>query len=137
MLSCSPSGSGEPREPELSEAPQSTVLVPTLRVTVTGGAVALDLIVANAGAEPVVLTFGTSQRYDFVVLGEDGAEVWRWSADRMFTQAVAEEEVPAGAALEYHEAWPQAGPGRFRVVATVESIDHPLELTAEFEVPAD
>ena len=110
-------------------------LVPMLRVRVSGDTVALDLAVANPDAAAVQVTFSSSQRYDFVVLDESGTEVWRWSADRMFSQALSEEEVPAGAVLEYHEVWPEAVAGTFRVVASFESTNHPLELTAEFVVP--
>lgn len=103
----------------------------------SGDAVGLDLAVANADTVAVRVTFSSSQRYDFAVLDEAGDEVWRWSAERMFTQAITEEVVPAGAVLEYHEEWPDAVAGRYRVVARFESIDHPLELAADFEVPAD
>jgi len=110
--------------------------VPTLRVRVAGDTVSFDLTVANAGDTSVTLSFATSQRYDFVVLDASGAEAWRWSADRMFAQALSEEAVSAGGVLEYHETWQASLPGVYRVEARLESTDHPLSLVAEFEVPA-
>lgn len=121
----------------MSDPAGAPELVPTLRVRVSDDTVRLELAVANADTAPVHVTFGSSQRYDFVVLDEGGVELWRWSADRMFAQALSEDVVPAGAVLEYHEEWPDVVAGRFRAVARFESIDHPLELVAEFEVPAE
>lgn len=118
----------------MAESPDVPPLVPTLRVRVAGDTVTLELTVANGGREPVVLTYGTSQRYDFAVRDAAGAEVWRWSADRMFAQSVTEEAVPAGGTVEYREVWVAAGRGVYRVVASLTATDHPVELEAEFEV---
>lgn len=120
----------------MTEPSNASELVPTLRVRVAGDTVSFDLAVANAGDAPVTLSFATSQRYDFVVRDGSGAEVWRWSADRMFAQARSEESVAAGTVLEYAETWQAPGPGDYRVEARLESSDHPVRLQAEFEVPA-
>jgi hypothetical protein len=120
----------------MAEPSDATGLVPTLRVHVAGDTVSFDLSVANGGDAPVTLTFATSQRYDFVVVDASGTEVWRWSADRMFTQAISESTVPPGGVVEYHERWRTAAPGAYRVEGRLVSTDHPLELRAEFEVPA-
>lgn len=121
----------------MAEPSEVTGLVPTLRVRVVVDTVFFDLVVANAGEAPMTLSFATSQRYDFRVLDETGTEVWRWSADRVFGQALSEESVPAGGVLEYHEMWLTTMRGRFRAGAWLVSTDHPLELQTEFEVPAE
>jgi len=136
LVSCNRTDSREAGSVPLSGSAGEAVLVPTLRVRVSGDTVALALTVANAGREGVRLSFGTAQRYDFAVRNEAGVEVWRWSAERMFGQVAGEEEVPSGGVLEYHEAWVARAAGRYRVVARLESSDHPLELESEFEVPA-
>jgi len=120
----------------VAEPSDGVELVPTLRVRVVVDTVFFDLVVANGGTEVATLAFGTSQRYDFVVRDESGAEVWRWSADRMFGQAVSEASVPVGGVLEYHESWVTAARGRYRAEARLVSTDHPLALETEFEVPA-
>jgi hypothetical protein len=120
----------------MTEPAGAGALVPTLRVRVAGDSVSFDLAVANGAESAVVLSFATSQRYDFVVRDAAGAEVWRWSADRMFTQVLSEETVPAGGLLEYHGTWRADSPGSYRVEARLESSDHPLSLLAEIEVPA-
>jgi hypothetical protein len=121
----------------MTESPDTVALVPTLRVRVAGDTVTLDFRVANGGGSPVKLTYGTSQRYDFVVVDEAGAEVWRWSAERMFAQAVTEETLAAGAAVEYREVWVAPKRGRYRAVASLVSLDHGIGLETEFEVPAE
>ena len=135
LVSCNRTDSREAGSVPVSGSPAAG-LVPTLRVRVSRDTVALALTVANPGRAGVRLSFGTAQRYDFVVLDESGVEVWRWSAERMFGQVAGEEEVPSGGVLEYHEAWVARTAGRYRVVARLESSDHPLELESEFEVPA-
>src|SRR5687768_11016434 len=62
-------------------------LVSSLRVE-TGDTVVLTLQVTNPTAAPVPFTFSSGQTYDFIVRPAGaGAEVWRWSGDRGFTQA--------------------------------------------------
>jgi len=48
-------------------------------------------MVALPEDEDMVLSFRTSQRFDFVVLDEDEEEVWRWSKDKAFMQVIGEE----------------------------------------------
>jgi len=136
LVSCTPTDSRGTRSPAMAEPTSASELVPTLRVRVAGDTVAFDLTVANGGETAVTLTFATSQRYDFVVRDGTGAEVWRWSGERMFAQAMSEEAVPAGGVLEYHEVWRAPSPGGYGVEARLESTDHPVVLQAEFEVPA-
>jgi hypothetical protein len=121
----------------MAEPSDATGLVPTLRVRVAGDTVSFDLSVANGGDAPVTLTFATSQRYDFVVVDESGAEVWRWSADRMFGQALSEVALPVRGVLAYHGSWYPKTRGRFRAVARLMSTNHPIRIEAEFEEPAE
>jgi hypothetical protein len=126
-----------PPEEERTGVAQGEVvrLVPTLAVVVAGDSVRFTFRVANAGAAAVDLTFGSGQRFDIVVSDGAGSEVWRWSEDRMFTQAVSEERVEAGSALEYEARWDPSGrEGVYRAVARLVSSDQPLELDTEFEL---
>jgi len=45
------------------------------------------LMVTNTGNNTERIDLRSGQRYDFIV-SRDGREVWRWSADKMFTQAL-------------------------------------------------
>lgn len=110
-------------------------LLPTMSVVVTDDSVRFRLRVANNGATEVTASFGSSQRYDFVVEDAAGMEVWRWGADRMFGQALGEERLEPGGVLEYSAAWAPGGlSGSYRAVARLVSSDRPVELSTEFEL---
>lgn len=66
-----------------------------------GEPIVLTLRLVNGTREPVSLTFHTGQRFDFVVRNQEGREVWRWAAGRMFTQVLGQETVPPSGALVY------------------------------------
>ncbi|MDB4948160.1 MAG: hypothetical protein JWM27_809 [Gemmatimonadetes bacterium] len=99
-----------PPHPAAMPAPRSAEpLVSSLQVAPQADGVHLVLQVTNAGSAPVALTFGTGQSFDFAV-ARGGTELWRWSADRMFTQAVRETSVAPGQTLRYEATWtPPAG----------------------------
>ena len=48
----------------------------------------------------IKLAFGSGQRMD-LTLSNEGGEVYRWSDDMMFTQAIEEVPLPAGATLPH------------------------------------
>ncbi|MFA5867289.1 MAG: BsuPI-related putative proteinase inhibitor [Actinomycetota bacterium] len=50
--------------------------------------VPLRVSVTNTGDKQTNLTYPSGQKYDFTVTDASGAEVWRWSAGRSFTQEV-------------------------------------------------
>jgi hypothetical protein len=56
------------------------------------------LTLKNTTEIPISFTFPTSQRFDFVVRDALGAEVFRWSDKRMFSQVVGQETL-------IHDAW--------------------------------
>jgi len=69
-----------------------------------GGETTFMLIVTNQGQQPARLQFASGQTYDFILLkGEQ--EVWRWSHDRMFTQALRSLTLGPGESLSYQETW--------------------------------
>jgi hypothetical protein len=62
------------------------------------------LTIRHSGDEPVRLQFSTSQRYDLTILGADGDEIWRWSAERAFAQVMGEEVLgPSRRELVYRQ----------------------------------
>ncbi len=101
-----------------------------------GEAVRVALQLANRLDRERVLHFRSGQRYDLVVFAEDDSEVFRWSDERSFTQALGqvqlgpgddgpmwEEEIPA----------PEA-PGQYRLRATVTADDTDLVAEVPLEV---
>jgi len=110
----------------------AVVLVPTLDVA-AGEAVEFTLTVTNAGDESVALTFRDGLTADFTVLDGD-REVWRWSDDRMATQAVRHEELAPGESLVAEAAWHDPAPGAHVAVAELRAAGTDCEARAGFEV---
>ena len=70
----------------------------------SGDLIRITFEVFNNTAEPVSLDFRSSQRYDFVIEDQQQKEVWRWSAGRMFAQALGTETLgPNRPRLTYQE----------------------------------
>jgi hypothetical protein len=79
-------------------------LVASLQVATFADSVNFALQVTNAGSAPVELEFTSGQTHDFVV-SRAGAELWRWSADRMFTQALRSETLAPGETRAFEGTW--------------------------------
>lgn len=80
-------------------------------------------------AAPVTVTFGTSQDAD-VVLRRDGATVWRWSADRAFTQAMRSVSFGRGPHLfTLKGVLNDVAPGRYLAIATLTGTPAPPPAT--------
>jgi hypothetical protein len=105
---------------------------------VGNGEVRFTLQVTNTGERALELVFPTGQSYDFAVRPRGGdAESWRWSADRMFTQAVRSEALPPDSTLTFEESWrPAAGlVGEFTARGELEALEHRVEQEAFFRLP--
>lgn len=109
-------------------------LLPSVQATALGDSVEFVLQVTNTTGSEIDLTYPTGQSFDFVVSDAAGREVWRWSADRMFTQAVREEELAAGETLTYSAAWAAAGQpaGDYSVLGTLTVMDRTVQQRTEF-----
>jgi hypothetical protein len=112
----------------------TTPLVGHLDVVVGEAGVAFAFVATNPDADPVDVTFRSGQVADIAVYGNDRAEVWRWSDDRMFTQAVRTETVEPGGSLSHRAVWEDPEPGEYVAEASLEATDATLVVRAEFEV---
>ena len=112
-------------------------LVVTLQTDAAPDSVRFTLQVTNSSGEPVTLRFSSGQSYDFSV--RDGAaEVWRWSGDMMFTQALRAETLAPGETRSWSEAWRPAAALRghtLTATARLASTSHPVERTQTFRLP--
>lgn len=63
----------------------------------------LKLTLLNTSSSSQMVRFNSSQKYDFVVRGETGEEVWRWSKGRMFTQMIEDVELPSQGGRNFFE----------------------------------
>lgn len=118
-----------------SEAIGTDALISSFNVGVLGDSVSFTLVVSNGGEDPVVLDFATAQRFDFEVLSSAGAEVWRWSAERAFTQAL---EADTLGPMEQREwvAWWRPGDlvGEHVAVARLMAMGRELRLETGFDL---
>lgn len=113
----------------------SSALPSSLNVTV-GPDVRFTLHVTNAGDSPIELQFPSGQTHDFAVLDESGREVWRWSANRLFTQALETRSLGVGESASYEERWqPGNARGTFTAVAKLTSTNAPIEQRVQFTLP--
>ena len=109
------------------------MLASSLQVEVNAQDVRLVFHITNTSNQPIVLEFNSGQRYDFAV-HSGGRELWRWSADRMFTQALGTETIAPGETLRYSERWPVSGTaGQLTAIAELKSTNHPIQQRAVFE----
>lgn len=104
-----------------------------LEVTAELGAVELAFTVQNAGVEPVELAFASGQVADFAVYDGD-TEVWRWSDDRLFTQAIKTATLAPGESFTETGTWADPVPGEYTATATLCARDVAVEAAAEFVV---
>ena len=96
-----------------------------LQGPLTDGAVAWVIWVTNASRTRLDLLFPTSQRAD-VVLVSDGVEAYRWSTDRIFTQAEEEETLLSGESRRLVlEDVLAVEPGEYRLEAVLTSDQEP------------
>lgn len=111
------------------------MLASSLDVSV-GENVVLSLHVTNTSEQPLEVRFASGQTHEFAILDAGGREVWRWGADRMFTQALQTRTIAAGQTVTYEERWsPSGASGRFTAVGRLTSSNVPLEQRVEFTYP--
>ena len=86
--------------------------------------VVLELTGTNDGQTTLVLDFPDGQRYDFEVISEDGAVVWRWAEGRFFAQVLGRETLEPGASQRWTGRIEAGLPaGVYRVIATLTTVE--------------
>ena len=91
----------------------------TVDATVNGD-VEFSFEVTNNGPDPVELTFRSGKRADVAVTDtETGEEVWRWSQNRMFTQAISTVELESGDTFDRMFTWSDPPAGEYKAEAAL------------------
>ena len=130
-------GNNRDADPEDAAALPSAAgtLASSLSVEVHPDTVRLVFHVTNPTNEPLTLEFSSGQRYDFAIRSGGGDDLWRWSADKSFMQALGAETLAPGATVQYVEVWPTDGrKGSFVAAAELTSTSHPVQESAQFEI---
>jgi hypothetical protein len=136
LVACgAPSGdqAGAPAADTVAEMPEEP-LASSLSVHVNDS-VRFRLDLTNTTGAPLVLEFGSAQRFDIGVQDGAGEDVWRWSADRSFAQVLGADTLAAGETVSYDAEWAHGDrTGTFEATAQVTSSSHPIDLRTTFEV---
>lgn len=111
----------------------SSELATSFDVVQDAGEVRFSFRVVNQAPRSVEVNFPSGQAYDFVVMDSVGREVWRWSADRIFTQSVRNKLLGKGESISASEKWAQAKPGKFTAIAQLTSSNFPVQQKVDFE----
>lgn len=99
-----------------------------LAVKEEAGGVRFELDVSNTGQKSAELAFASGQTHDFAILDGSGAEVYRWSDGRMFTQSMQNRLLDAGSTMRLAERAATSLPaGEYTAVATLRSSNYPVE----------
>ncbi|HYW33153.1 MAG TPA: BsuPI-related putative proteinase inhibitor [Gemmatimonas sp.] len=108
----------------------SKVLVDT-----ASGSVRFAIALSNDSPKRVELDFPTGLTHDFAVLDSTGKEVWRWSQGRMYTQGMQNRLLDADDSVTYAERWSHPAPGRYTLVAQLNSANYPVRQQVQFTLP--
>lgn len=124
------------RTAAVSPRKQKPNITARLSVRAQSTSIHFALQVVNRTRKGVELTFPNGQTYDFIVLDSVGREMWRWGADRMFTQALRNTPLGGGETLDIEETWRDATlpPGRYTARAVLASENFPITEQAEFTI---
>lgn len=101
--------------------------------TDVGRSVRFAIRLTNSGGRPEVLDFASGKLYDFWVTSGDD-EVWRWSDDRSFTQALQKETIASQDSRTFAESWTTEETGSLVGHGTLFADGFDRELTGRFEV---
>lgn len=91
-------GSGEGEEKEYASLETELDIVQS-----EDGTVSFDLIVKNNGEQDVKLDFSSSQTFELTVRDSEGKDIYKYSIDKMFLQALTSVEIKAGEKLAWSE----------------------------------
>jgi hypothetical protein len=87
-----------------------------------GTTIRVKYTITNLTDKPLVLTFPSSQQYDWTVTDAEGNLVYRWSKGKAFAQVVTQLTVPVGTSDDFESSWlipPDLKPNGFYVHFTV------------------
>ncbi len=94
------------------------------------------LHITNHATKRLELSFPDGLTHDISVVDDRGREVWRWSEGRLYTQTLQNRILDADETLSYRAEWrPETLHGTFTAVASLRSVNYPLEQRVRFTLP--
>lgn len=140
LAACSPQPAadepGVPGEDAPVSGEPAPALIATLEADQFRDSVSFTYRVTNVSEQPVELTFSSGQSFD-VIVENGGTELWRWSGDRMFTQALRQVAIAPGETLAFDATWIPAPPvsGSVQARAMLSAREHTAEQQIQLEFP--
>lgn len=104
-----------------------------LEITVEGQRATFAFTVENGGTQPIDLEFRSGKVADVVVY-EDGAAVWRWSEEQMFTQMLETQTLAPGEGFTQEMVWDDPPPGEYTAEASLDAMNVALVERESFTV---
>ncbi len=101
------SAGGQPLTVERTEGGLRLQASLARRVFAPGEPVEVTVVARNLSAAPLGIVFTSGQRLDLIVRRPRGDEVWRWSHDKAFTQAIQTMLIRPQETMVVHLAWDQ------------------------------
>ena len=131
LIGCAPFDPGA----DAAAADASPLLASVKASTFGADSAVFSLQVTNTAAAPLELRFSSGQTFDFIV-SRGAQEVWRWSSEQMFTQALRSETLAPGETRTYTATWvpvPRVS-GEYTVRARLTAQNVQTEQTTSFRL---
>ncbi|MDB4889307.1 MAG: hypothetical protein JWL61_1162 [Gemmatimonadetes bacterium] len=110
--------------------------LPATLATTVDSLVTLTLTVSNPTASPVRIDYSSGQHFDFTIAdAATGAALWVWSADKLFSQALTNETIPANGKVVYTAQWKPTKSGSFVATGSLVSLSHRAAAKLAVSVP--
>ncbi|WP_353856153.1 BsuPI-related putative proteinase inhibitor [Bacillus sp. Bos-x628] len=118
LAACGSQKNDEP-EKEVSGQMGEKTAVLTIDPVQKGASVQFQMSLKNRSDHDIEFTFNTSQKFELRVYDENGNEKYRYSKDRMFTQAIQSFVLKANETYDFQDTWSSGvEPGTYEVVVS-------------------
>ncbi|AYJ89637.1 BsuPI-related putative proteinase inhibitor [Bacillus safensis] len=118
LAACGQQKKDEPDKEVSGQMGEKTVEL-TVDPVQKGSSVQFNMSLKNESDRDFEFTFNTSQKFELSVYDENGNEQYRYSKDRMFTQAIQTFVLKKGEAYDFQDTWSNGvKPGTYEAVVT-------------------
>ncbi|MFP3421151.1 BsuPI-related putative proteinase inhibitor [Bacillus sp. SIMBA_154] len=118
LAACGQQKKDEPNKEVSGQMGEKTVVL-TVDPVQKGSLVQFNMSLKNESDRDIEFTFNTSQKFELSVYDENGNEQYRYSKDRMFTQAIQSFVLKKDEAYDFQDTWSNGvEPGTYEAVVT-------------------
>jgi len=93
------------QELQKKKRPMQGLFETTMETIKADGKINIHFSIRNISGNDLRITYGSGQQYDVWVYNENDEEVYRWSLNKAFTEALIVREFDNSEAIEFDEAW--------------------------------